>query len=112
MMKLIGRIMVILAVAAMIAGIFYLVTRDNGVQSTDRPFRQEGVNQQGGPPDGFEGRGDRRGRDGTGLLESFGSLVSTFVPIAIITVIVVFIDKLLIDRRRSKKISASADNSP
>jgi hypothetical protein len=96
MFKIIGRIIVILLVAALVAGGLYALVQNGSTNSTavapSRQFQSSGTNGTFAPREQF---GDRGGEDRFSLGRGVGGTLVTFLEISLITFIVIQVQKVL-----------------
>ncbi len=109
-MKTIGRILIILAVALVVSGVFWVLTGSGQAASAgffgEERIRPEGFQpggnfapqgdfapREGGREGGFE-RGERDG----GFFNPFG-LLKTLIPVSVIVAVVVLIERFATGRR-------------
>lgn len=104
-MKTLGRIFIILAVTALVAGALYLIFNGNsaGTSSDFRPQGEAGFQPGGARPDFEGGRPDRDGMAGGWI---FGTLKNLVVVSVLVAVIV--LPKSLGKRKRLASVKADS----
>ncbi len=100
-MKTLGRVLIILAVFALVMGITYVAVNASGTSASgapfgdgerpqfangERPFPQDGQFQPGQRPEGFEGR-ERDGRGG-GIFGMLGGFVKNTIVVGVIVALI------------------------
>jgi hypothetical protein len=112
-MKTIGRILIILAVAALVSGAFWALTGGTnasaGAFPANREFGELRERSDGSPEGGF--RPDHeRGEESFGALSILGMLKS-IIPISVIVLVVVLVERFMNGRRLAQKMTPANQQS-
>jgi hypothetical protein len=100
MFKTTGQILIILLVAALVAGGLYALVQSSGVNSSavtpDLRFENQLTGQRQPPPEGFRERGgDHDGEGEFSLGRGLAGVLGTLLKIGVVTLLVLLVQKML-----------------